>query len=114
MRPIDLANQYMDIFFGGGSPEQLHHICHPDMIFQGPFVQFNSAPAYIESLKNDPSREMSYQLLHSYEDESSACLIYQFNKGKLSTPMMQYFETNNGKISRILLIFDGRPFENRQ
>ena len=42
---------------------------------------------------------------------SSACLIYQFSKPGVSTSMPQTFDTKDGKISSILLIFDTGAFQ---
>lgn len=49
-------------------------------------------------------------IMHSYEDSTSACIIYQFSKPGITLPMTQLFEVKNEKISKILLIFDTGKF----
>ena len=58
----------------------------------------------------DPPKNCEYKIIQSYEDETSACLIYEFSKADLNTPMTHIFEVNDGKISKILLIFDTSAF----
>lgn len=111
MKPLDLANQYMKIFFESGSVEPLSNILSDDFTFTGPFYQFHSARAYIDALKSDPPESMSYRIIESYENENSACLIYEFIKPGISTLMSQIFTISNGKISDIKLIFDASVFK---
>ncbi|MCW8930126.1 MAG: hypothetical protein OQL19_07825 [Gammaproteobacteria bacterium] len=110
MSPLKLANRYMEIFYGGESIDTLASIFSDEFSFKGPFYEFNTATEYIKSLKVDPPREVRYKIIETYENETSACLIYQFSKPGISTIMSQIFEVTNGKISRILLVFDTRDF----
>ncbi len=110
MSPLELAHKYMEIFFSGGDIEELGHIFSKDFTFSGPFYEFDSAEAYLDSLRSDPPENFCYELIRSFENESSACLVYQFSKTGISTPMAQMFEVSNGKICKILLIFDTGPF----
>ena len=110
MSPLNLAEKYMDILFPGSDPELLRPLLGKPFLFEGPFFTFETAEAYIQSLKADPPIDFSYELLKSWEDDSSACLIYQFSKPGISTPMVQWFEVNNSKIVKILLVFDSAVF----
>ncbi|GJL79931.1 MAG: hypothetical protein NPINA01_29200 [Nitrospinaceae bacterium] len=110
MEPIQLALKFMDIFFPGENLEKLRPLLADDFSFSGPFYQFDSAEDYIKSIEVDPPKEFQYKIIRSFEDDSSACLIYEFIKPGVSTPMAQWFEVKDGKISRILLIFDAGAF----
>lgn len=110
MRPLDLAMKYMEIFFSGDDLDELGPLFAPEFTFRGPFFSFDSGKEYIRSLKKDPPKDFDYTIIRSFEDESSACLVYQFSKPGVSVPMAQLFECRNGKISSILLIFDTRAF----
>lgn len=110
MSPLALAYRFMEIFYESTDPEQLSAILHQDLEFTGPFYRFDRARAYIDSLLAAPPREMAYRIIHAYQDASSACLIYQMEKPGISIPMAQQFEIRNGKIRKILLIFDGGAF----
>ena len=110
MKPLELAQRYMDIFFTGENPEELGHIFSDDFSFSGPFYHFDSAGDYINSLKTDPPEGCEYKIIQTYEDNTSACLIYEFSKSGVNTPMVQTFEIINGKINKILLVFDTSAF----
>jgi hypothetical protein len=110
VKPLELALKYMEIFYSGKKLERLADILAEDLLFTGPFYTFNSAEDYIKSLKNDPPKGMKYEIIKSFEDESSACLIYKFQKKNISTTMAQFFEVKDEKISKINLIFDTKAF----
>ena len=110
MRPLELAQKYMDIVFSTGDFDQLRNILSDDLQFSGPFFNFDSADNYVNSLRNDPPENFEYEIIKSYADSSSACLVYQFSKPGVSTTMIQTFETIDGKICSILLIFDTGAF----
>ena len=111
MTPLELAQKYMDCIFETGSLEKLRSILCDDLVFNGPLYKFRSADSYINSLRNDPPKDFNYRLIKSYGDETAACLLYEFSKPGVSTPMSQLFETRNGKISHILLVFDADKFK---
>ena len=100
----------MDIFFSGGDVEELYHILSQDCTFRGPFYEFDSAEDYINSLKSDPPQNVAYEILKSFEDVSSACLIYRFSKSGICTLMAQLFECSHDRIRKIVLIFDTGAF----
>ena len=110
MRPGQLAAKYMEIVFGGGPYDMLAEILADDCTFSGPFYSFDSAEAYIESLNADPPSGFEYELVRAFEDEQSACLIYQFSKPGVTTVMAQMFEVAGGKIQKIVLVFDREAF----
>ncbi len=108
--PLVLVFKYLEIFYSGKKLNNLNSIFADDLKFEGPFYQFNSAAAYIESLEKAPPKGMKFKILKSYEDATSACIIYQFFKGKITTPMAQLFEIESEKIKTIKLIFDTKVF----
>ncbi|MDH3974601.1 MAG: nuclear transport factor 2 family protein [Deltaproteobacteria bacterium] len=110
MKPLELAYQYMDYFYGEGPIDAMKDLLTEPFTFKGPFYEFDGAEAYIASLKADPPKDMDYDIMQAYENETSACLVYQFSKEGVSTAMSQTFEVTNGKISRILLVFDSGAF----
>lgn len=110
MSPLALARQYMAIVYEGGDLTALLGICAPDLRFAGPFAQYDSAQAYVADLRADPPDGFGWSPLHAWEDRTSACLVYQFSKKDISTPMAQIFETNGHQITAIRLIFDTQAF----
>lgn len=110
MKPLDLALKYMEIFYSDNDIEALGQILAKNFLFEGPFYQFDSAGDYLDSLRGDTREGLAYDLIKSFEDESSACLIYQFSKAGISIPMAQMFEIDGDKIGKIVLIFDTGSF----
>lgn len=111
MKPLELALKYLEIFFSGENLDELKSLFADNVSFTGPIYQFSSADSYINSLKKDPPKGMKYEIIKSFEYENSACVIYQFTKENVSIPMAQLFETEDGKINKIVLIFDSKDFE---
>ncbi|MEW8506086.1 MAG: hypothetical protein AB2598_05240 [Candidatus Thiodiazotropha sp.] len=107
-----LVRKYMSCFFGEEPIENMRELLAHDLEFYGPFYEFGSADAYLESLRENPPEEMSYEILKEYSDSNSCCLIYRFKKEDLETVMSQTFEARDNKISKILLIFDTSKFTN--
>jgi hypothetical protein len=110
MSPLSLAQAYLDAVFGPATLDDLSSLLHPTLEFTGPLSAYDSAAAYIEAMKADPPEGFGYQLLHRYEDEASACIVYEFSRDEMTLLMAQTFEVEGGKIKRIRLIFDSDPF----
>ncbi len=111
MTNLETALKYMDIFYSGGDFDELAEIFSVDLEFEGPFSRFDSAADYINSLKSDPSVGCEYSLIRVFESTGSVNLIYEFIKVEIRTPMSQLFEFEDGRIVRILLIFDTSSFK---
>ena len=110
MKPLELAHRFLEVFFSGKDLVRLLPLCHDDLQFDGPFYQGNSAKDYIDALIADPPEGMTYRILTEYVNGNDVCVIYQFSKGEISTPMVQRFICEEGKIAKIQLIFDTVPF----
>lgn len=109
MKAAELALRYMEAFYAADLAG-LRAILRDDLQFDGPFFRFNTAAAYLDSLAAAPPVEMSYEITRSYEDETSACLVYRLTKPGVETMLAQVFEVEEGKIRRIRLIFDSAAF----
>ena len=110
MKPLELANRYLEIFYSGKNIQDLSQLFTNDLKFNGPFYTFDTPEAYVNSLLSNPPKDCKYSILHSYENATSACIIYQFSKPGVTLPMTQYFEVKSEKISKIFLIFDTGKF----
>lgn len=111
MKPLELARLYMEIVFDSPQMERLKDILADDLKFRGPFFRSNYADDYIRTMVSDPPVGFRYKILQEYEDNTSACLIYLFEKPGVSTTMVQAFQTKEDKISEILLVFDTAAFQ---
>lgn len=110
MSPLKLALKYMQSFYGEIPLDAMRPLLSEKLIFQGPFAEFNTASEYFDSLKKNPPKDAKYKILDVYENENSVCLVYEFSKPGLSTPMTQTFEVVGDKIRKIRLIFDTKAF----
>lgn len=110
MKPLDIALQYMDIFFSGRDLDRLYDILADDVKFSGPFYKFESARDYIESVQLDPPAECQYTLVQVFENGPFVNVIYEFSKPLVCAHMSQLFEVRNDKITQMLLIFDTGRF----
>ena len=110
MTPLELAQKYMDYIFKSGDFEGLERLLADDLQFRGPLYNFDTANDYVNSLRADPPLGFDYEIIRTYVDNSSACLVYKFSKPGVTTTMVQTFETDNKKIKSILLVFDTSAF----
>lgn len=92
MRPLDLALKYMEIVFSENNLDDLSHLFACDFNFRGPLFEFDWAEGYIHSLKSEPPLGFKYKIINSFENESSACLVYEFLKPNVCVSMAQLFE----------------------
>lgn len=111
MTPLELVEKYMECVFKTGDLVALKNILSDNLEFRGPFFRFDSAHEYVISLQNDPPKNFEYEIVKTFSDNESVCLVYQFSKPGVSTIMTQIFETNQGKICSILLVFDTGVFQ---
>lgn len=110
MTPLELASKYMEIFYSGKSLDALQPLLSKNMMFKGPLFEFDTAEAYIASLKSSPPENFEYEIIDSYQKDNSVCLVYSFTKPGVTTLMSQSFKIRDNKISEILLIFDTGAF----
>lgn len=109
-RPIKLGQEFMEILYETHQFDELSEILTKDFQFEGPLLSFNTAEEYINLLRMHPPIGSSYELIRTYEDESSACFLFTFSRPGISTLMAQYFEFTDDKISKISSIFDPREY----
>lgn len=81
MRPLELAGRYTDILYGAGSIEASSDLFAEGLSFQGPFCEFDAVAAYLQPLRADPPDGFGYELADTYENDTSASLVYQFRRG---------------------------------
>ncbi|MDH5527313.1 MAG: nuclear transport factor 2 family protein [Nitrospirota bacterium] len=110
MTPLQLARTYMDIIFSGQRPERLADILTDDFQFSGPLYQFGSAAEYIEAMGGNPLAGCGYAITSEFENADGACLIYTFTKPGIKARMAQTFSVRDGRVARVELLFDARPF----
>ena len=92
--------------FCAGNVDGLASLLADDLEFKGPFHQFSSSRAYIQSLRDDPLDRCSYRVVSITEADDSVSVYYDYRKAKSDLTVAQLFNFTDGKISKILLVFD--------
>ena len=110
MDHLKTVEKYMKILFSGGDLEELKQIFTVDLHFKGPLFQFESADSYLKSLLADPPIGFHFEMINTFANDSTVCIVYNFSKGELHTPMVQVFDFRNELICSIRLIFDSKIF----
>jgi hypothetical protein len=108
MKDDHLVHTYMEVFYRSGDFDKLNNIFSTDLKFEGPLYQFDTAEAYINSLKESSPGDYDFEIIEEYINESSVCLIYNFIKGSKHTLMAQTFLIEAGLIKEIRLIFNAQ------
>jgi len=109
MNNCDVAIKFVKCFCAG-DVDALAPLLTPDLKFKGPFFNFDSADAYLNSLKNGPLEKCGYQMLSITEGKDSVSINYDYEKSDRTIAIAQLFKFSNQKIQEILLVFDGRGF----
>lgn len=110
MDKLSVVRRYFDIYFNTHQFNELHDVFTDTMTFEGPLYHFNNAQEYIDSLEDIPCDSCSFRVIEEFEKERSVCVIYEFEKNGKRVLMSQLFGFNDGKISKIRLIFNTEDF----
>ena len=109
MNKREVAMEFLRCFCAG-DVNGLASLLAKDLQFKGPFHQFSSSDAYLDSLKNDPPEKCGYRVLSVTESGDSVSIYYDYEKSDGAITIAQLFKFKNQKISEVLLVFDGRGF----
>ena len=96
--------------FCAGDVDDLASLLADDLEFKGPFHQFSSSTAYLQSLRDDPLDRCSYRVLSVTEGDDRVSVYYDYQKPKGDLTVAQLFSFTDGKISKMLLVFDASGF----
>jgi hypothetical protein len=106
MSKNELANRYMEIFYQTKDFDSLRSIFNDNLDFKGPLYRYDSAEAYITSLKESPPEDCQFEILEAYENRDSVCYFYNFIKGEKKILMAQTFWIAGDQIRKIRLVFN--------
>ncbi|QDT95249.1 nuclear transport factor 2 family protein [Gimesia aquarii] len=108
----DLAISFVERFCAG-DVEGLVLLLAKDLRFRGPFHQFDSRDAYVSCLKDNPPTRSRFHVLSVTEDDDHVAVFYEYQKTDETVMLAQLFKCEDGKITEILLVFDGRGIESK-
>ncbi len=107
MNNREIAMEFLRCFCAG-DVAGLVPLFAEDLRFKGPYHQFFSSAAYLESLKSDPPEKSSYRVLSVSEGNDSVSVFWDYEKNDRTVTIAQLFRFRDQAISEILLVFDGR------
>ena len=107
MASRDIALEFIRRFCSADA-DGLAPLLADDLEFNGPFFQFNSREAYLQSLKSDPLEKSGYRVLSVTESTGSVSIFWDYEKADGDLTIAQLFRFKGKEISEILLVFDGR------
>ena len=101
------AIEFVELFCAG-NVDGLSSLLAPDLVFRGPFHEFDSREAYLQSLFDDPPESTTFRLISLTEADDSVAVFYEYEKDAGSLPIAQWFRFRDAAICETLVVFDGR------
>lgn len=105
----EIALKFIE-YFCAAKVECLASLLSSDLQFTGPLFSYNSAADYLAALRDDPPASADFKIMHISENTNSVAVFWQYQKETSEHAMAQLFTFENGKISKIKLVFDASPF----
>jgi hypothetical protein len=113
MNNQEVALEFIERFCAGDI-NGIEHLLSADLRFRGPFYEFNSAEEYITSLLSNPPERCGFNILSITEGDDSLAVFYDYKKPEGVIRIAQLFKFKELLISEMLLVFDGRGFDQQQ
>ena len=107
MNNREVAMEFLRCFCSG-DVAGLARLLADDLQFKGPYHQFRSSSAYLESLRSDPPEKTSYRVLSVTQGDDSVSIYWDYQKHDRTVTIAQLFRFRKQAISEILLVFDAR------
>ena len=107
-----IVRRYLDAFLAGKVDFDGVRACiAADFVFEGPMVQAQSAAAFIEKMKSyGDSMEMHGKVHHVVADGDVVSALYDLQGPSGAMSFAEWYWLEGGKIARIKLHYDPRPF----
>lgn len=115
MENINLIREYFEKFFSGRARiSELREYLREDFSFQGPLMAADSRAEYLAQLTqfgDEMELQAGIREIIAQGDAVAALVDYQGPRGPIT--YAQWFEIRDGKISRLEVVYDPRPFLNQ-
>lgn len=108
----DLIRRYLDVATPGSlDPDSILQFLADDVVIEDTLMPSTGAEAFVAALRQVPSGEgMSASVQHVVADDRVAAARVLFTAGDIEVQFSQWFWIEDGKITRIQVIYDPRPF----
>jgi ketosteroid isomerase-like protein len=90
----------------------LRTLLHDDLHFHGPVDRFTRADHLISKLTKLGTLTEGFRIRHLFVDDDRACCVYDLvtSTPLRESPVTEYFELRDGRISAIHAFYDSRPW----
>ena len=88
----------------------LRALLRDDLRFEGPIDKFDRADDLVAALQKLAKIAKGADVQHMFIDGDQACVVYDLHTEVADSQVAEWFVADNGKIARIRVHFDARPF----
>ncbi len=108
----ELVERYLAVATPGNlEPDRIRAFLADDVVIEDALMPTTGADDFVEALRQTPSGgDMTATVSNVVADETVAAARVLFRAGELAVTFSQWFWITNGRISRIEVIYDPRPF----
>lgn len=108
----ELVYRYLAVATPGNlNPDRIREFLADDVLIEDALMPSTGADAFVEALRQTPSGgDMSATVSNVVADESVAVARVLFRAGEMAATFSQWFWIENGRFSRIEVVYDPRPF----
>lgn len=112
MANIDVVRDYFDTFFSGPARHSdVRAFITGDFTFRGPMMSADSADEYVEQLRAMGDEMELYAEVRELVASGDTVAVLVDVQGPTGTiPYAQWFTMQNGRIARLDVVYDPRPF----
>ena len=109
---VELINRYLAVSVPGSLRlEAIRELLTDDVVIDDPMMAIEGADAFVEALSQTPSGGgMTSTVQDVVADGSVAAARVLFEAGDLVVQFAQWFWVTDGRIARIQVVYDPRPF----
>ena len=105
----DVVSEFFSAF-GRGDTAAARRLLRDDLSFKGPLDTFNNADDYIKAISALASVVKGIQQQKVLVDGADVATFYEMLTPMGSAPIAEWHHVRDGKIDRIQVYFDPRPF----
>lgn len=108
----ELIRRYLSVASPGSlDPDSVRKFLADDVLIEDTLMPSSGADAFVAALRQVPSGEgMSASVQHVVADDRVGAARVLFQAGEMKVQFSQWFWIEDGKITRIQVIYDPRPF----
>ena len=108
------ASRVAEDFFAAWTSKDFgraRELLHDDVSFEGPIDHFDTADAYLQSLRGLSQIVTGVDTRKVFVDGDDVCVIYDMQTTPVpDARIAEWYTVRDGKIAAMSVVFDARPF----